>query len=171
LLSFCWKNLNKSVHVEWTSKCVFSYEQSLSPAAFIFNQLFKSVTEHIQWSEIFSKTSGINSPDHDHLSLSYVILYLPNNEYSILRSPRLGGTCSWIVRKLRNSIVADNHLNVDVTILVKYIKHWLIMINRTLTIFACIACFALSSKRIYLRLLINQISRFYSYTIQSRCRQ
>jgi len=59
------------------------------------------------------------------------------------------------VRKLRNSIVADSHLNVD---MIKYIKHWLIMINRTLIIFACIAYFALSSKRIYIRLLINRIS-------------
>jgi hypothetical protein len=37
-----------------------------------------------------------------------------------------------------------------------YIRHTLIMINRTCTIFSCASCFALSSKRVKLRLLIKR---------------
>ncbi|CAF0830587.1 unnamed protein product [Adineta steineri] len=46
-----------------------------------------------------------------------------------------------------------------------YIRHSLMMGNRTLTIFACFTCFALSSKRVHLRLLAGRISLIYCLII------
>lgn len=42
-----------------------------------------------------------------------------------------------------------------------YIRHSLMMINRTYTILACVACYALSLKRVNLRSLVNRISLTY----------